>query len=137
LYIKSFWIATTQFQLATIRQLCSFCHFPLFLLDFDKKNLQKMHSYIKKEVQKKLDRYTCQIIQCNFVTQHSHNMLIHLSTIHLKDEKLTSPCLYTTDCSHKANFKTSYIWSSLQPTKRQVWFIYLLKHNQKVMYISN
>lgn len=54
----------------------------------------------------KLDRYTCQKMQCNFVTQDSHIMLRHLSTIHLKDENFTSPCLYTTDCSHKANFKT-------------------------------
>lgn len=33
-------------------------------------------------------------------------MLRHLSTSHLKDKNFTSPCLYTTDCSHKANFKT-------------------------------
>jgi hypothetical protein len=54
----------------------------------------------------KLVRYTCQTMQCNFVAQDSHNMLRHLSTIHLKDKNFTSPCLYTTDCFHKVNFKT-------------------------------
>jgi hypothetical protein len=62
--------------------------------------------YKKKEVKTKLDCYTCQIMQCNFVTKESQTMLRHLRTIHLKDKNFTSSCLYTTDCSHEANFKT-------------------------------
>ena len=56
-------------------------------------------------MQMKLDCYTCQIMQCNFVTKDSQTMLHHLSTIHLKDKNFTSPCLYTTECFHTANFK--------------------------------
>lgn len=53
-----------------------------------------------------LHSYTCQIVGCNYETKCSRKMLSHLNFLHEKDKNFTSPCLYTTRCFHKENFRT-------------------------------
>jgi hypothetical protein len=67
-----------------------------------------MHSHLKKlqTAEITLESNNCQIEGCNFVTKCKTKMLSHLSTIYVQDKNFTSPCLYTTQCFHKENFKT-------------------------------
>ncbi len=53
---------------------------------------------------KALDSYSCEIGECNFVSQTAKKLLSHFNVVHRKGKNFSSPCLHSSHCPHKDPF---------------------------------